>query len=81
MNNKVQIEPLAFIKWLVMSLIGIVGWQTFSIQVLNREVYQTQTENMVMSTKNLHADRGRIMDRNGIVLADNYRDSSNKSFD
>jgi cell division protein FtsI (penicillin-binding protein 3)/stage V sporulation protein D (sporulation-specific penicillin-binding protein) len=80
-NNKVQIEPLAFIKWLVMSLIGIVGWQTFSIQVLNREVYQTQTENMVMSTKNLHADRGRIMDRNGIVLADNYRDSSNKSFD
>lgn len=77
MNNKVQIEPLAFIKWLLMSLIAILAWQTINIQVVNREVYQTQTESMVVSTKNVHADRGRILDRNGNVFADNVSDSTN----
>lgn len=77
MNNKVQIEPLAFIKWLLMSLIAILAWQTINIQVVNREVYQTQTESMVVSTKNVHADRGRILDRNGNVFADNVSDSGN----
>ena len=76
MNNKVQIEPLAFIKWLLMSLIAILAWQTISIQVVNREVYQTKTESMVLSTKNVQADRGRILDRNGYVFADNVSDSA-----
>lgn len=80
-NNKIQLEPLAFIKWLVMSFIGIIVWQTFNIQVLNREVYQTKTKNMVMSTNNVYADRGRIMDRNGVVLADNFRDTTSKSLE
>ena len=78
MNNKIKIEPLAFLKWLVMSLVGVLLWQTFSIQVLNREVYQTKAKNMVTSTRNVYADRGRIMDRNGVVLADNFRDTTNK---
>ncbi len=77
MNNRVQIEPLAFIKWLLMSLIAILAWQTISIQVVNREVYQTKTESMVVSTKDVHADRGRILDRNGNVFADNVSDTAN----
>jgi len=76
-NNRVQIEPLAFIKWLLMSLIAILAWQTISIQVVNREVYQTKTESMVVSTKDVHADRGRILDRNGNVFADNVSDTAN----
>jgi cell division protein FtsI (penicillin-binding protein 3)/stage V sporulation protein D (sporulation-specific penicillin-binding protein) len=32
---------------------------------------------MVVSTKNVHADRGRILDRNGNVFADNVSDSAN----
>ena len=81
MNNKIQLEPLAFIKWLVMSLILIVVWQTFNIQIVNREVYQTKTDSMVMSTRNVYADRGRILDRNGVVLADNFRDTTSKSLE
>ncbi len=81
MNGKIRLEPLAFLKWLVMSLVGVLLWQTFSVQVLNREVYQTQAKNMVTSTRNVHAERGRIMDRNGTVLADNYRDTTNKMLD
>ena len=56
----------------------VLTLQTFNIQVLNREVYQTKAKNMVTSTRNVYADRGRIMDRNGVVLADNFRDTTNK---
>ena len=76
MNNRVKLEPLAFLKWVVMSLIAVLIWQTFSIQVLNSEVYQTKTKDRVTSMRNIYADRGRIMDRNGIVFADNLRDST-----
>ena len=75
-NNRVKLEPLAFLKWVVMSLIAVLIWQTFSIQVLNSEVYQTKTKDRVTSTRNVYAGRGRIMDRNGIVFADNYRDTT-----
>ena len=81
MNGKIRLEPLAFLKWLVMSLVGVLLWQTFSIQVVNRKVYQTKAKNMVTSTRNVYADRGRIMDRNGMVLADNCRDTTNKMLD
>ena len=78
-NNRMKLEPLAFLKWLVMSLIGVLVWQTFSIQVLNRKYYQTSTMSMVTGTRNVYADRGQIMDRNGVVFAENYRDTTNKS--
>jgi len=80
-NNKIQLEPLALIKWFAMSIVGIIVWQTFSIQIINREIYQTKTKNMVMNTRSIYADRGRILDRNGVVLADNFRDTTNKSLD
>ncbi len=35
MYNRVKLEPLAFLKWVVMSLVGVLMWQTFNIQVLN----------------------------------------------
>ena len=76
MNTRVKLEPLAFLKWVVMSLVGVLMWQTFNIQVLNSEVYQTKTKDRVTSTHNVYAGRGRIMDRNGIVFADNYRDTT-----
>ena len=75
-NTRVKLEPLAFLKWVVMSLVGVLMWQTFNIQVLNSEVYQTKTKDRVTSTHNVYAGRGRIMDRNGIVFADNYRDTT-----
>lgn len=71
----INIGPLFFIKLVVYGVIGILIIQTFLIQVLNREVYQAETKTMVTRTKNIYAERGQIMDRNGIVLADNLRDS------
>ena len=79
--NRFPLEPLGFLKWIVLSLVVVLTMQTFNIQVLNREVYQKKTMSLVTRSKNIYAERGQIMDRNGIVLADNFRDTANKALD
>lgn len=79
--NKFKLEPLAFIKWIVLSFVGVLILQTFNIQVLNQKAYQSKTKDMVVRSKNIYAERGLIMDRNGVVLADNIRDTANKVLD
>ena len=74
--NKFGADPLFILKSLVLCTIGVLILQTFDIQVLNRNVYQVNTRSMVTHTKNLYAERGTIMDRNGIVFAESMRDTS-----
>lgn len=74
--NKYGADPLFILKSLVLCTIGVLIFQTFDIQVLNRNVYQENTRSMVTHTKNLYAERGSIMDRNGIVFAESMRDTS-----
>lgn len=73
--NIVNMDALSVGKMLVLGLIGVLAWQTFNIQVLNREVYQAKTKSTVTVTKNIYAERGEILDRNGVVLATNLRDT------
>lgn len=73
LNN---VSPLLIFKILVYCSIGVLFVQTFNIQVINREVYQASTKDKVTKTRNVYAERGQIMDRNGVVLADNVRDSA-----
>lgn len=72
-------SALSIFKMFILGFVGVLAFQTFTIQILNREIYQQETKNMVTQTKNVYAERGLIMDRNGIVFADNLRDSKNAS--
>jgi len=74
--NKFGADPLFILKSLVLCTIGVLILQTFDIQVLNRNVYQVKSKSMVTHTKNLYAERGSIMDRNGVVFAESIRDTS-----
>ena len=74
--NKFGADPLFILKSLVFCTIGVLILQTFDIQVLNRNVYQVKSKSMVTHTKNLYAERGSIMDRNGVVFAESIRDTS-----
>ena len=74
--NKFGADPLFILKSLVLCTIGVLVLQTFSIQVMNRSVYQANTRSTVTHTRNLYAERGAIMDRNGIIFAENIRDTS-----
>ncbi|MCQ2098086.1 MAG: PASTA domain-containing protein [Fibrobacter sp.] len=70
-------SALSIFKMFVLGVVGVLAFQTFTIQVLNREVYQQETKNIATRTKNIYAERGQIMDRNGVVFADNLRESRN----
>ncbi|MCQ2091429.1 MAG: transpeptidase family protein [Fibrobacter sp.] len=70
-------NPLFIIKIVVYCMICVMALQTFLIQVPNREVYQAETKGMAIRAKNIYAERGQIMDRNGVPFADNLRDSVN----
>ncbi len=74
--NKYGADPLFILKCLVLCTIGVLVLKTFDIQVVNRSVYQVNTKSMVTHAKNLYAERGSIMDRNGIVFAESMRDTS-----
>lgn len=71
----VNLDAISIGKMLVLGIIGVLLCQTFIIQVLNREVYQAETKSMVTHTKNIYAERGQIMDRNGVLFAENLRDT------
>lgn len=73
--NIVNMDALSVAKVIVLGAIGVLAWQTFNIQVLNREVYQAETKSMVTRTKSIYAERGEILDRNGVVFAKNLRDT------
>lgn len=74
--NKRNWDPLLFLKVFVLCVVGGLILQTFDIQVMNRGVYQATTRSIVTRTKNLYAERGSIMDRNGVVFAESMRDTS-----
>ena len=73
--NIVNLDALSVGKMIVLGVIGVLAWQTFNIQVINRGVYQEETKRQVTMTKNIYAERGEILDRNGEVLARNLRDT------
>ncbi len=77
--NILNANVLSVFKMFSLGIVGVLACQTFIIQVLNRDVYQQETKNMVTQTKNIFAERGQIMDRNGVVFADNLRDSEKAS--
>lgn len=52
--------------------------RTFQIQVLNQETYKEHAQEYAIRQMNLYAERGQILDREGVVFADNIKDKENK---
>ena len=50
------------------SLISIIGWKFFDIQILKSKKYTTLSKNNQISIKILYPVRGEITDRNGRVI-------------
>ncbi len=55
------------------SLISIIGWKFFDIQILKSKKYTTLSKNNQISIKILYPVRGEITDRNGRVIATNKK--------
>ncbi len=51
--------------------LGLLGLRLFELQVLEHDRYVTLSQGNYLKTETIPAPRGRILDKNGVVLADN----------
>jgi len=56
---------------IVLALLSIILMRYFSLQITDYEVYKVQSERNRVQLQSLPPKRGLILDRNGILLADN----------
>ena len=58
---------------LKLSLFTIVGWRLFNIQIKNSEKYKTLSKNNQIDVEILYPLRGKILDTNDNILANNKK--------
>ena len=51
------------------SIFSIIGWRFFDIQILNSQKYQTLSKKNQINVEFIYPIRGKIMDRNNIIIA------------
>lgn len=56
---------------LVVALLLLLAWRYFSLQIIDHEIYQTQSERNRVQLQPIPPKRGLIYDRNGVLLAEN----------
>jgi penicillin-binding protein 2 len=64
---------LVAVALLVLLAFGLVGWRLYTLQVLRHDELARQAETNRTAFVPLPPNRGEIVDRNGIVLATNYK--------
>lgn len=72
------LDRLAWLVLVFASFWLVLVSRTFQIQVLNQETYKEHAQEYALRQMNLYAERGKIMDRQGVVFADNIKDKDNK---
>ncbi len=59
------------VSLIVAALLLLLVWRYFSLQILDHEIYQTQSERNRVQLQPVPPKRGLIYDRNGVLLAEN----------
>jgi len=67
-NNDARLQAVAVVMLLGLGMLLVGLWY---VQVVTAKRYQTNLENQTFRTVRIPAVRGKILDRNGLVLADN----------
>jgi penicillin-binding protein 2 len=64
---------LAVVALTVLACFALIGWRLYVLQVLRHEAYVERAETNRTAVVPIVPNRGEIVDRNGVVLATNYR--------
>ena len=64
---------LAVVALVVLGCFGLIGWRLYVLQVLRHDVYAERAETNRTAVVPIVPNRGEILDRNGVVLATNYK--------
>ncbi|MDR1967118.1 MAG: penicillin-binding protein 2 [Burkholderiaceae bacterium] len=64
---------LVALALVVLACFGLLGWRLYTLQVVRHDELAERAENNRTAVMPLVPKRGEILDRNGVVLATNYR--------
>ncbi len=64
---------LAVVALVVLGCFALIGWRLYVLQVVRHEAYAERAETNRTAVVPIVPNRGEILDRNGVVLATNYK--------
>ena len=64
---------LAVVALVVLGGFALIGWRLYVLQVLRHDAYAERAETNRTAVVPIVPNRGEILDRNGVVLATNYK--------
>ena len=64
---------LAVVALVVLGCFTLIGWRLYVLQVLRHDAYAERAETNRTAVVPIVPNRGEILDRNGVVLATNYK--------
>ena len=64
---------LAVVALVVLACFGLIGWRLYVLQVVRHDAYAERAETNRTAVVPIVPNRGQILDRNGVVLATNYK--------
>jgi penicillin-binding protein 2 len=64
---------LAVLALVVLACFGLLAWRLYTLQVVRHEELAERAENNRTAVVPIPPNRGEILDRNGVVLATNYK--------
>ena len=70
-EKRIFAARVIFASLFVLLLLLLLVWRYFSLQILNHEIYQTQSDRNRVQLQSIPPKRGLIYDRNGVLLAEN----------
>jgi penicillin-binding protein 2 len=64
---------LAVVALVVLGCFALIGWRLYVLQVVRHDAYAERAETNRTAVVPIVPNRGQILDRNGVVLATNYK--------
>ena len=71
-DEKIPTVKLAAIQYLIFAIFLVLAWRLWDLQVLTSEKYASLAENNRVRKVKILAPRGKILDREGRIIVDNY---------
>ena len=71
-DEKISTVKFAAIQYLIVAIFLILAWRLWELQVLANEKYATLAESNRIRKVKILAPRGKILDREGRIIVDNY---------
>src|SRR5215472_5465787 len=71
-DEKISTVKLAAVQYIIFGIFLALAWRLWDLQVLSSDKYSVLAENNRVRKVKILAPRGKILDREGRIIVDNY---------